>query len=204
VETFDGIDNMNVFDFVLNPTTGKTTSVNYRKSKYWYVVREDEIGYMGNEAVGLTTVYNKCLLVGFSKSLAKYFRFDSLLPNDVVGALKELLMNHAMKYPIDNEFLQKLDKFLTGEQAIRAYYDLDDIWSSFIELLDKIGDVTWILKFIDADLIDRDKNTEFIADWLIKYGFENMMPSLKKIIRPNNLSQFLHITKVNLKHLILL
>jgi hypothetical protein len=91
VGTFEGINNtMEDFDLVLNPTTDKQTNGDYLKSEYWDFLRKYDLGYMGNEGMGTTTVYNKCFLVGFSKSMAKYFKFNSLLRCEFGSAMKEL------------------------------------------------------------------------------------------------------------------
>jgi hypothetical protein len=200
-------EDMKVFDLVLNPTTEGKTSVNYRKSKYWNEVRKDDIGYTGNESQGITTIYNKCLLVGFSKSIIKDFKFNSLmLRYDVGDAIQELLilatndklLDEAMIAKGDYEFMQKLN-LVFNKMANQAYLTGSSC-KPMIQILDKIGDITLILKFIDTVMIKMDESSDLIAYWLIKYGFENLMPSLKKIIRTDNLKKNVHITMVNLKN----
>jgi hypothetical protein len=197
-EIFSDIkEDMDIFDFVLNPTTSKKMSINYLNSEYWEYEREIEGEYTGNEEMNPTTVYSKCMLVAFCKFNAKDLKFNSLLRNNLGDAIKKLL-NQVMNDKIDNEFLKKLHLILKKLKV--NHYSNEH--TNVIQILDKLGDLTLILEFIgviaNMPTTSISNFNSCIVNWLIKYGFQNVMPSLSKIVKPvsDNLRNNCQIAKV--------
>jgi hypothetical protein len=119
--------------------------------------------------------------------------------NDLVDQFFKQAMNAAT---IDDEFVAKLNLMLKRLEMYEKTYvlEMNNDWSKVFQILDKIGDLKSIIKFINTTMahMKLPTNLDFIANWLVKFGYENIMPSVIKRIQPESykLIENCNITKV--------
>lgn len=179
-EVFETVD-MEIFDFVL------TKRNEYPGNKY-----------EANFIVGQN--FNKYMLVVSNKYTFKDIQLNIQLCNNFESSVDKLLkraMNATTK--IDEKFKMSLRLVLKRLIISDNLYD-DDYWKKIVQILDKIDDVTLILEFINKNMAEKPLSlfTNFIANWLVKYGFDSIMPSLKQHVQPKSTNLFdnCHITMV--------
>lgn len=142
--------------------------------------------------------YNKCMLVVLNKCTPEDFLFNISLCKGLESVV-DLLFKQALKGQINNEFMIRLNLVLKRLSNEETYLE-NDSWIKIIQILDKIGELNLILEFIkNMKNMKVEKISDFIANWIVKYDLENIMPVLKIKVRADSahLNDNCLIIKVN-------
>lgn len=160
------------FSFIINPSM-EDTHVDFDKLENWGNMKDEHYeGYLGNENVNATTVYNKYLIAFMTKTQAENL---SLVTNPIV-AIKSFL-----EKPQD----VNVDKMKALLALIKRKQLKKELWIHLFKILVKFNDLEITKRFLSAvKKLEIDFVDAFVA-LIDHFGYDLLLDELAKIINVN-------------------